>query len=52
MFEEKEWNHLPLQFNQKYYDFIEAFQGERAMKSPLHTKDVNVGRDGVYKSST
>jgi hypothetical protein len=43
---------LPLQSNQKYYDFIEAFKGERVVNIPLHTKDVNVEGDGIYKSPT
>jgi hypothetical protein len=43
---------LPPQFHQKYYDFIEVFQRERVVNIPLHTKDVNVEGDGIYKSPT
>ncbi len=48
-FEEKERFHLPLHFNQKCYDAIEAFQGEKVMNVPFHMQNVNVKRNGIYR---
>lgn len=37
---ECERNHLPRQFNKKYYEGIETFQGERIINAPIHLKDL------------
>ncbi len=33
----------------KYYDQIEAFQGENTFIAPLHVRDMNVKGDTIYK---
>jgi hypothetical protein len=33
----------------KYYELIEAFQGVKFVNTPLHTKDMHVEGDKVYK---
>ncbi len=48
-FEKKERFHLPLHFNQKCYNAIEAFQGENIIYVPFHMRDVNVKGNGVYR---
>jgi hypothetical protein len=41
--------HLLHQFNKKYYDQIEAFEGENIFIVPLHVRDMNVKGDTIYK---
>jgi hypothetical protein len=48
-FEKKERFHLPLHFNQKCYNAIEAFQGEKVINVPFHMRNVNVKGNGVYR---
>jgi hypothetical protein len=48
-FEKKERFHLPFHFNQKFYNAIEAFQGEKAIYVPFHMRDVNVKGNGVNR---
>jgi hypothetical protein len=48
-FKKKERYHLPLQFNQKFYDHIELFQGERSVTTPLYSRDINIDGDEIYK---
>jgi hypothetical protein len=40
-------HHLPKQFNRKFYDVIESFQGELATNTPLHLQDIHAKGDGV-----
>ncbi len=48
-YEKKEYFHLPRQYTQEYYKLIEVFQGEKNINIPLHTRDVNVKGDNIYK---
>jgi hypothetical protein len=47
-FDEKEKFHLPHQFNRKFYELIEEFQGENNVIAPLHVRDVKVENNGVH----
>jgi hypothetical protein len=47
--EEKDRYHLPHQICQKLNDLIKEFQGERKVITPLHSKDINVKSDKIYK---
>lgn len=44
--------HLLHQFNKKYYDQIETFQGKNTFIVPLHARDMNVKGDTIYKPLT
>jgi hypothetical protein len=46
--EECKRNHLPHQFNIKYYDAIEVFQGKCVINAPIHVWDLQVNRDANY----
>ncbi len=43
----KEWDifHLPKQYNENYYNAIEAFQGEKGINVPIHVKDLQAEGD-------
>lgn len=49
MVEEKDKYHLPHQLCWKFYDLIKEFQGESNVIAILHSKDINVKRDEIYK---
>ncbi len=40
-------HHLPRQFNKKFYDVIESFQGEWTTNTPLHLQDIHAKGDGI-----
>jgi hypothetical protein len=46
-FENKKCFHLPCPFNNKYYEMIEAFKGEKTIIIPLHNRDVNAKGDKI-----
>ncbi len=48
--EERDRFHLPKQYNEDYYNVIEAFQGERRINVPIHVRDLQAEGDGVYAS--
>jgi hypothetical protein len=47
--EEKDKYHLPHQLCQQFYDLIKEFQGEKNVIAPLHSKDINVTNDEIYR---
>ncbi len=49
MSKEKERYDLPHHFSKKFYDQIELFQGEINVTTPLHSKNINVDGNGIYK---
>jgi hypothetical protein len=51
-YEKKECYHLPCQYPREYYELIEVFQGENNVNVPLHTMDVNVEGNNMYKPLT